>query len=216
MNQAPPNGSVTAPSRASQADPLSNGSAVPYRDDQSSHDPSRPPQYSTGGFPSPAPQRQTSSQPDRWRTDPVAGGNTSHKKNDSDIIDPNSFEDWDDGDDLDEDDPFAPKPGSMPSDLRPPFHRPTDGKSGTPLLNSSQKENGYAGGQIGDSSPPLIRRRSTFKERDPDVAAKSATRKRYSYAAFFLAVSLVSFAVQTETAVYIKKYLGWSKSYAML
>ena len=36
------------------------------------------------------------------------------------------------------------------------------------------------------------------------------------YAAFFLLVSLVSFVVQTETAVYIQHELKWNKAYCML
>ncbi|EOD45563.1 hypothetical protein GTA08_BOTSDO01503 [Neofusicoccum parvum] len=59
-------------------------------------------------------------------------------------------------------------------------------------------------------------RRRTFHERDPDLEAKTATRKRYTYAAAFLVLSLISFAVQTETAVYIQHHLGWNKAYTML
>ena len=40
--------------------------------------------------------------------------------------------------------------------------------------------------------------------------------KKYSYAAFFLGLSLVSFVVQTETAGYVKRELGWDKAYCML
>ena len=43
-----------------------------------------------------------------------------------------------------------------------------------------------------------------------------ANRKKYTYAAFFLFLSLVSFVVQTETAVYIQHELGWNKAYCML
>ena len=48
------------------------------------------------------------------------------------------------------------------------------------------------------------------------MLAKAATRKRYIYASFFLVVSLISFCIQTETAVYIQANLGWNKAYAML
>ena len=48
------------------------------------------------------------------------------------------------------------------------------------------------------------------------VVARHATRKRYTYAAFFLVLSLISFAVQTETAVYIQSQLHWNKAYCML
>ncbi|RAL61039.1 hypothetical protein DID88_010135 [Monilinia fructigena] len=45
---------------------------------------------------------------------------------------------------------------------------------------------------------------------------KLATRKKYTYAAFFLSLSLISFVIQTETAVYIQHQLGWNKAYCML
>ena len=129
-----------------------------------------------------------------------SGNRNSWASSTSDASD--DFEDWE------EEDPVTAR--DMPSDLRPPYHRPTDGRSDAPLLGS-KAENGYASGR-----PSVSRRRSTFHERDPDFEAKQATRRRYTYAAFFLAVSLVSFTIQTETAVYIKKHLKWSKSYAML
>lgn len=62
----------------------------------------------------------------------------------------------------------------------------------------------------------VTRRKSTFHERDPDSSAKDATRRKYTYAAAFLLISLVSFVVQTETAVYIQTELGWNKAYCML
>ena len=215
MNANDNHGSLTPSSRATTetTQPLANGSTNPPRIN-ASYSPSRQP---TAGFPSPAPQRINgeATHPNGHAGTLLANGGAYHKKIDSGIADPDAFEDWDD-DNFDESDPLAHDSSKMPSDLRPPFHRPTDGKSGTPLLDPHKKENGYASGEASPPVPPLIRRRSTFKERDPDAAAKSATRKRYSYAAFFLAVSLVSFTIQTETAVYIKKHLGWSKSYAML
>jgi len=55
-----------------------------------------------------------------------------------------------------------------------------------------------------------------FHERDPEMQAKHETRKKYTYAAFLLALSLVSFTVQTETAVYIQHQLKWEKPYCML
>lgn len=103
----------------------------------------------------------------------------------------------------------------MPSDLRPSLDRHNGGKSHDPLLSSKDGERhmGY------DSPPrPTLSRRSTAKlhERDPEVDARRATRKRYTYAAFFLVLSLISFAVQTETAVYIQSKLHWEKAYCML
>ena len=218
MSTAFPNGSLTSSSRASQANsPWSNSSAnpPPYSD----HDPNPTSSSTTGRptaeIPHPSPQRGHYS--DGNATLPRQNAAKSHSRNDSEIADPETFEDWDD-DNFDEQDALREESSSsMPSDLRPPFHRPTDGKSGTPLLASGRKENGYAGDSLdGDAPPPLLRRKSTFKEIDPNEAANSATRRRYIYAAFFLVVSLISFTIQTETAVYIKKHLGWSKSYGML
>ncbi|EMC98607.1 hypothetical protein BAUCODRAFT_136882 [Baudoinia panamericana UAMH 10762] len=103
----------------------------------------------------------------------------------------------------------------MPSDLRRHSLRSSTGPNGgahSPLL-SGDKQAGYEQA----TSPTLTTRRSTrFHERDPEEMAKAATRKRYTYAACFLAVSLVSFAVQTETAVYIQHNLRWNKAYCML
>jgi drug/metabolite transporter (DMT)-like permease len=42
------------------------------------------------------------------------------------------------------------------------------------------------------------------------------TRRKYIYASFFLVLSLVSFVIQTETAVYIQHELKWKKAYCML
>lgn len=113
------------------------------------------------------------------------------------------FEDWPQED---EDE------GDMPSDLRPSLDRHADGRSHQPLL-SSQGISGY------DSPPRRTRhpsQRSTFHERDPEEESKHSTRKRYTYAAFFLVLSLISFVVQTETAVYIQHDLKWNKAYCML
>lgn len=101
---------------------------------------------------------------------------------------------------------------AMPSDLRPPSHRPMNSQAHAPLL-SGDKQTGYEQ----PTSPALNRRRSSrFRERDPEEMAKSATRKRYTYAACFLGLSLVTFAIQTETAVYIQHNLHWNKAYCML
>ncbi|CAG8972211.1 hypothetical protein HYALB_00010990 [Hymenoscyphus albidus] len=106
-------------------------------------------------------------------------------------------------------------------DRRPPLHRPTDGRSHQPLLrrdDGDDVERGRAGYSSPDPSirPPFLSRRSTMRSRSPDTQAKLATRKKYTYAAFFLGLSLVSFVVQTETAVYIQSELGWNKAYCML
>ena len=101
------------------------------------------------------------------------------------------------------------------ADTRPPFHRPTDGRSMTPLLKDERGRTSYDSPN-GSARPAFVARRSTFRSRSPDMEGSSAIRKKYTYAAFFLILSLVSFVVQTETAVYIVDDLGWDKSYAML
>jgi drug/metabolite transporter (DMT)-like permease len=56
-----------------------------------------------------------------------------------------------------------------------------------------------------------------MRSRSPkEMAAARATRKKYTYAAFFLLVSLVSFCVQTELSAYIQHDLGWDKAYCMM
>lgn len=66
--------------------------------------------------------------------------------------------------------------------------------------------------------PTYLSRTSTMRSQSPSRVEKAMreTRRTYKWAAFFLVLSLVSFVVQTETAVYIQHELGWSKAYAML
>jgi hypothetical protein len=103
-------------------------------------------------------------------------------------------------------------------DHRPPLHRPTDGRSAQPLLHSEEEQRGRTG--YNESGEPTMRptfsRRSTMRSRSPDTQAKLAAKKKYTYAAFFLVLSLISFTVQTETAVYIQHELKWNKAYCML
>jgi len=114
-----------------------------------------------------------------------------------------SFDDWDES---------AP---TMPSDLRPDMDRERErnGRSMSPLLGSHKDDNEGA-----DEVRPGLSRRSThtFHERDPESQARYETKRKYTYAAIFLALSLVSFTVQTETAVYIQHELKWEKPYCML
>lgn len=100
-------------------------------------------------------------------------------------------------------------------DTRPPLHRPTDGRSGVPLLKDEQGRPSYDYPN-GSARPAFGTRKSTFRSRSPDMEGSSAVRKKYTYAAFFLLLSLVSFVIQTETAVYIQHELKWNKAYAML
>jgi hypothetical protein len=106
-------------------------------------------------------------------------------------------------------------------DRRPPLHRPTDGRSAQPLLHKQDEERGRTGyNELPDSiptrRPSTFTRRSTMRSRSPDTQAKLAARKKYTYAAFFLVLSLIAFTVQTETAEYIQHDLGWNKAYCML
>lgn len=101
------------------------------------------------------------------------------------------------------------------TDARPPFHRPTDGRSQIPLLKDEHGRPSYDSPD-GSMRPAIAARHSTFRSRSPDAEGSTSVKKRYTYAAFFLVVSLISFVVQTETAVYIQKDLGWHKPYAML
>ena len=99
---------------------------------------------------------------------------------------------------------------------RPPLHRPTDGRSETPLLKDERGRSEEEEEPLGSARPAFVARRSTFRSRSPDHEAQSATKRKYIYAAFFLGLSLVSFVVQTETATYVTQELGWKKSYCML
>ena len=98
---------------------------------------------------------------------------------------------------------------------RPQLHRPSDGRSQTPLLKDERGRPSYDEPD-GSARPAFAKKRSTFRSRSPEMEDSSATRKKYTYAALFLLLSLVSFVVQTETAVYIQHELKWNKAYAML
>ncbi|CAC9893655.1 hypothetical protein D6C98_02344 [Aureobasidium pullulans] len=115
-----------------------------------------------------------------------------------------------DDDDFAWDDNYDQDDRGMPSDLR---HAADSRSHAAPLLSPENKHRDYA-------SPPgsaaLRERRSRLRERDPDVAAAHATKQKYTYAAAFLILSLISFTIQTETAVYIQHSLHWNKAYCML
>ena len=119
----------------------------------------------------------------------------------------------DEDDDNDDDDEAGE--GSAMAPERPPMHRPTGGRSGVPLLKDERGRPQYES-PSGSARPAFAARRSTFRSRSPDFNAKAATRQKYIYAGCFLLISLVSFVVQTETASYIQKELGWAKAYCML
>ncbi|UKZ75148.1 hypothetical protein TrVFT333_002822 [Trichoderma virens FT-333] len=129
--------------------------------------------------------------------------------------------------------------------LRPGLFRETtaDGRSSEPLLSrpdsegrdlgdkdvergrssrsSSDRHSGpsnSAPGPLYDSPVPrpAMTRRSTMRSRSPGELAASSARKKYTYAAFFLVLSLVAFCVQTELSAYIQGDLGWDKAYCMM
>ncbi|OTB10198.1 hypothetical protein K445DRAFT_37820, partial [Daldinia sp. EC12] len=122
--------------------------------------------------------------------------------------------------------------GTMPdSAKRPGFLRPSDGRSVTPLLKKSDDDD-RGRTRYNNSRPtsplpipavttpasdrPTFSRRSTMRSRSPDTQARMAARKKYTYAAIFLVVSLISFCVQTELGRYVQHELGWDKAYCML
>ncbi|RFU78428.1 drug metabolite transporter [Trichoderma arundinaceum] len=130
--------------------------------------------------------------------------------------------------------------------LRPGLFRETtaDGRSSEPLLSKPDSEGGDLGdkdiergrssrssgdrnsgasnigsGPLYDSPisrPATMMRRSTMRSRSPGQLAASSARKKYTYAAFFLVLSLVAFCVQTELSAYIQGDLGWDKAYCMM
>ncbi|KAK1756758.1 putative DUF6 domain protein [Echria macrotheca] len=121
--------------------------------------------------------------------------------------------------------------------------RSTDARSGQPLLGTADDEDrgrtSYRGSRRGSPLPaspalpdpsffdprrpddepierPTFSRRSTMRSRSPATNARLAAQQKYTYAAFFLVASLVSFTVQTELAAYVQNDLGWDKAYCML
>ncbi|KAI9772991.1 MAG: hypothetical protein M1839_002261 [Geoglossum umbratile] len=101
------------------------------------------------------------------------------------------------------------------SDTEYPMSRPPllQGRSHLPLLQDDRGRLSYDSPD--DPNRRVLSRRSQLRSRSPDATAHLANKK-YTYAAFFLGLSLVSFVVQTETAVYIQHELGWDKAYCML
>ncbi|KIW72465.1 hypothetical protein PV04_00656 [Phialophora macrospora] len=117
----------------------------------------------------------------------------------------------DDDDEHDEDPTDMAGPASM--------LRPTGPESHEPLLREDkQSSRGRPASphEAGSARLPLSRR-STFRSRSPSYThSEDMVRRKYIYASFFLVLSLVSFVVQTETAVYIQHELGWNKAYCMM
>lgn len=105
------------------------------------------------------------------------------------------------------------------SATRPPLHRPTDGRSQQPLLKDERHSRlSHSSDHDDAEGRPMLHhtRRPTIRSKSPENDAAQATRKKYLIASGFLLLSLASFVVQTETAVYIQHELHWDKPYAML
>ncbi|KAF1849507.1 uncharacterized protein K460DRAFT_365404 [Cucurbitaria berberidis CBS 394.84] len=148
-------------------------------------------------------QRSRSSSP--YTDDPQSRQHKDANGKKPALIEPDSpissdleFDDWDEHD------------AAMPSDLRLSDERERHGRAHAPLLGLRKSEDEEL------EHDGLMRSTHHFHERDPETQAKFETRRRYTYAAFLLALSLVSFTVQTETAVYIQHQLKWEKPYCML
>ncbi|EZF74017.1 hypothetical protein H105_04145 [Trichophyton soudanense CBS 452.61] len=101
---------------------------------------------------------------------------------------------------------------------RPSMQRPGESRSKVPLLKGESRGRSASVGpaSMEEGRPSLSRARPSFRSKSPDFGANNATRKKYIIAAFALFISLISFTVQTQTAVYIQQELGWNKPYCML
>lgn len=141
----------------------------------------------------------------------------SHKKTKKSLRIQNTTQEETYHDGEEEDIGFTSDASSMSN--RPPMHRPT---SGLPLLDDKTRaprgrSEDNTSPLVGSHRPPFSSRRDTFRSRSPKLQKpQDHTRKKYIYATFFLLLSLVSFVVQTETAVYIQHELKWNKAYCML
>ncbi|KAI5811387.1 putative DUF6 domain protein [Peziza echinospora] len=60
------------------------------------------------------------------------------------------------------------------------------------------------------------RRRHELRSRSPGEISRFQNKRKITLAALALGISLVTFVVQTETAVHIQHVLGWKKAYCML
>ncbi|KAF5860548.1 hypothetical protein ETB97_001391 [Aspergillus alliaceus] len=115
----------------------------------------------------------------------------------------------------------APDSDDEMSTNRPPMHRSTDGRSQQPLLKDERgrlSNSSFGNGAAAEGRPMLHHhtRRPTIRSSSPEHNAEQDTRRKYIIASGFLLLSLASFVVQTETAVYISSELGWDKPYCML
>lgn len=109
---------------------------------------------------------------------------------------------------------------------RPLYFQKNPGESHQPLLNNDDEDidddnDEEMGGNESNSLTPSNRTRSSsessnLRRLSTDKFTELEIKTKYKYAAFFLGLSLITFVVQTETAVYIQHELGWNKAYSML
>ncbi|KAF3197514.1 hypothetical protein TWF106_003358 [Orbilia oligospora] len=91
---------------------------------------------------------------------------------------------------------------------RPPSTVRDEVQSSEPLLDAERGRSTRVDGE-GNSV-----RRAEFRSRSPVTVQNN--RNRYALAALMLVLSLGSFVLQTETAQYIQRDLGWNKAYCMM
>ncbi|EEP79604.1 conserved hypothetical protein [Uncinocarpus reesii 1704] len=102
---------------------------------------------------------------------------------------------------------------------RPSLNRPGASRSNVPLLKEERRgrpQNATFASSATSRAVSDASRRSSFRSKTPDYDSTRATRRKYIIASVFLILSLISFTVQTQTAVFIQQELGWDKPYCML
>ncbi|EER27169.1 hypothetical protein D8B26_005709 [Coccidioides posadasii str. Silveira] len=102
---------------------------------------------------------------------------------------------------------------------RPSISRQAESRSNVPLLKDERRGRQQNVPFVGGADSRAVSnasRRSSFRSKTPDYDSERATRRKYVIASFFLVLSLISFTVQTQTAVFIQQELGWDKPYCML
>ncbi|RPB24284.1 hypothetical protein L211DRAFT_857266 [Terfezia boudieri ATCC MYA-4762] len=100
-------------------------------------------------------------------------------------------------------------------------------RAAEPLLDSSDEEDlGRSRRELGlglgddtqwrNDGTGSSERRHQLRSRSPGEVSRIANKQKVLLAVIALLISLMTFVVQTETAVYIQKNLGWNKAYCML
>ncbi|KAI1501317.1 hypothetical protein F5X99DRAFT_382830 [Biscogniauxia marginata] len=149
----------------------------------------------------------------------IHGRDDKHHNRPSDFDDIDSSDEEDNDDD---DDDMSGRHSLHANDGRPIsplLKKKSDHDRGRPRYNHSGSTSPVPTPSVSTPSgdrPSTFSRRSTMRSRSPDTQARMAARQRYTYAAIFLVVSLVSFCLQTELGRYVQHELGWNKAYCML